>query len=277
MSSFDLNQELVKAHSALAEVEAYIAQGHERLRTVEGFGARCTELALLLRETVVALPLREPPPELTLLEIPLIEYELRRAKWYERIFKRREVDVERRLRMQVERRRMLEVEDARWPGRGSDPVTVTVETTDYIKVPVRRGRAFRWTARPYRREVSLSADLFPLDAASLTRLQAAYRRRKEELNREVADVSGFIRQAGGTVTEQEQATARLQADAEELSRRVAALPAPPDAEAELLQMERRIREILQGMEDMHAEIESREARLRTLREQVQMLCPEVNV
>ena len=127
-----------------------------------------------------------------------------------------------------------------------------------------------------RREIAVSRELFPRDAASLKRVQEAYLRRKEELNRNAADVSGFIRRCGGAVAEQEQATARLRADAEELARRVAALPAPPDAAGEMLRMEQRIREILQGLETARGEAAAAEARLEALRGQVKALCPELN-
>jgi hypothetical protein len=284
MPPFDMNQAINRIVGELAAVQAFIQAGEAHLRVADDFGSRCSELAVRLRETAAALPPQEPPPEKTPVRVSVPEYRLQRATWLERskdfLLCRRAIDVDGRILKAAPPRSVLAtVADPRWPSHDATaPVETIVEVTEFVKVPLTPGsRRFRYAERRIRRRITVPRDALPQDAESLRRVQEAYQRRREELNREVRDIAGFIQKAASAVAAQEQQTRQLQADTAALTERVARLPVPPDAAGELRQTEERVRAIRQGLAVMEREIAANDDLLAQLKNQAKTVCPELTL
>lgn len=285
---FHLEEELDRLQELVVKLESLLGEGAKGLaRTVES-GRRCEELAQRAHATLARIPPPKPAPPkfrqtIQVDEPRLVKVNLWLARWQRTL-----VDVDGRFPVYAKRTVEVVLDDPRMPGSPPIDVEQLIPVQQVMQVPLppdtedefdsgedpepmpmgsfTRPRTFRYRLVATKERRRIHVDAVPPDAP-LTPEQEVYVQRKKEIERDVRDITDYLRTVGAEIADDVSQSQSLRRAVDDLSRSISRLPTLDAAAASLEEMAGKVRTLVENVTTTRSQIEAeREAFRKTAAE-----------
>lgn len=237
--TFDFGDHIEKIFEQLRQLGDAVANQPESLSLSVSFARRCEELSDALRRLLADVPVKLPPPK-TKHEIAVSEQFLvtvaKRGFFKSMFGKPREyptpLDVNSRYYDEHEASFTVELPEPMPPGSGPRSFEVPVKRNQVRQIECDAPPGFEYEL--YSEEIVVRVDVPEVPRGGpFTAVQQQWLDRYDELEKEVRDITTFLKYHEEKVTELEKASSSLRADCNALELRVNQLPRPSKVEDRL--------------------------------------------